>query len=76
MAKYTIKINDDIFNEEVEVNEKTRTHTGVRWITITNLVDVCENLKEAKNKYPKAKITDSGEEWFDGLCSRQNQPSN
>ena len=76
MSKYTIKINGDEYNKEVNIEEKTRTHTGVEWITITNTVDVCKTLEEAKKKYPKAKVIDLGEEWFDDLCSSQNQPSN
>ena len=71
MAKYTIIKN----GYDYEVKEKTRTHTGVRWITINNIVDVCASLEDAKKKYPKAEISDIGEEWFDNLCLSQNQPS-
>ena len=41
---YTIKKNDyDTFY----VEEKTRTHTGVRWLTLSNIVDECTTLEEA-----------------------------
>ena len=73
MAKYTIIKNNDY---DFDIKEKTRTHTGVRWITINNIVDNCSTLEEAKKKYPRAEISDIGEEWFDNLCSSQNQPSN
>ena len=73
MAKYTIIKNNDY---DFDIKEKTRTHTGVRWITINNIVDNCSTLEDAKKKYPKAEISDIGEEWFDNLCSSQNQPSN
>ena len=72
MAKYTIIKNNDY---DFDIKEKTRTHTGVRWITINNIVDNCSTLEDAKKKYPKAEISDIGEEWFDNLCSSQNQPS-
>ena len=58
------------------VHKKTKTHTGVRWIWIKNVVDEFKTLEEAKQKYPKAKILDLGEEWFDRLAQSQNQPSN
>ena len=71
--KYKIIPNDfGTYN----VEEKTRTHTGVRWLTIWNVVDEFETLEEAKKKYPKASVTDLGEEWFDRLSASQNQPSN
>ena len=73
MAKYTIIKNNDY---DFDIKEKTRTNTGVRWITINNIVDTCSTLEEAKKKYPRAEISDIGEEWFDNLCSSQNQPSN
>ena len=73
MAKYTIIKNNDY---DFDIKEKTRTHTGVRWITINNIVDNCSTLEEAQMKYPRAEISDIGEEWFDNLCSSQNQPSN
>ena len=73
MAKYTIIKNNDY---DFDIKEKTRTNTGVRWITISNIVDNCSTLEEAKKKYPRAEISDIGEEWFDNLCSSQNQPSN
>ena len=53
MSKYTIKINGDEYNKEVKVEEKTRKNTGVEWITITNTIDTCKTLEEAKKKYPK-----------------------
>ena len=52
---YTIKKND--YNT-FYVEEKTRTHTGVRWLTLSNIVDECNTLEEAKQKYPKAKVID------------------
>ena len=70
---YTIKKND--YNT-FYVEEKTRTHTGVRWLTLSNIVDECNTLEEAKQKYPKAKVIDLGEEWFDRLSASQNTPSN
>jgi hypothetical protein len=73
MAKYTIIKNNDY---DFDIKEKTRTNTGFRWITINNIVDNCSTLEEAKKKYPRAEISDIGEEWFDNLCSSQNQPSN
>jgi hypothetical protein len=73
MARYTIIKNNDY---DFDIKEKTRTNTGVRWITINNIVDNCSTLEEAKKKYPRAEISDIGEEWFDNLCSSQNQPSN
>ena len=73
MAKYTIIKNNDY---DFDIKEKTRTNTGVRWITMNNIVDNCSTLEEAQKKYPRAEISDIGEEWFDNLCSSQNQPSN
>ena len=73
MAKYTIIPNE---YGSFDIKEKTRTHSGVRWITINNYIDECNTLEDAKKKYPKAEISDIGEEWFDNLCSSQNQPSN
>jgi|TARA_R110000824_G_C14872818_1_gene642481 hypothetical protein len=70
MAKYTIIKNNDY---DFDIKEKTRTHTGVRWITINNIVDNCKTLEDAKKKYPRAKISDIGGEWFDNLCEKQNQ---
>ena len=72
MSKYTIIANG---MGEFEVKEKTRTHTGVRWLTINNTVDICASLEDAQKKYPKAKVSDLGEQWFDKLASSQNQPS-
>tara|TARA_A100001515_G_scaffold131572_1_gene119451 strand:+ start:76 stop:303 length:228 start_codon:yes stop_codon:yes gene_type:complete len=73
MAKYTIKRNDF---DQFYVYEKTRHHTGVRWITLENIVDEFPTSESAKQKYPKAQIVDLGEEWFDRLSMSQNQPSN
>ena len=70
MTKYTIIKNE---YAEYEVKEKTRTHTGVRWLTIENIVDVCESLEDAQKKYPKARVSDMCGEWFDNLCEEQNQ---
>tara|TARA_R110002020_G_scaffold5343_1_gene22390 strand:+ start:43 stop:264 length:222 start_codon:yes stop_codon:yes gene_type:complete len=73
MAKYTIIKNNDY---DYDIQEKTRTHTGVRWITINNIIDNYSTLEEAKKKYPKAEISDMGwESWLD-LCEKENQPSN
>ena len=62
MAKYTIYeryfTNDGICLGENLVKEKTRTHTGVRWITINNIVDRFDTLEQAKAKYPKAQIVE------------------
>ena len=62
MAKYTIYekyfTNDGICLGENLVKEKTRTHTGVKWITINNIVDQFETLEQAKAKYPKAQIVE------------------
>ena len=73
MAKYTIIKNNDY---DYDIQEKTRTNTGVRWITINNIIDNCSTLEEAKKKYPKAEISSEGCEWFMDLCEKQNQPSN
>ena len=73
MAKYTIIKNNDY---DFDIKEKTRTNTGVRWITINNIVDNCSTLEEAKKKYPRAEISSEGCEWFMDLCEKQNQPSN
>ena len=73
MAKYTIKRNDF---DRFSVYEKTKTFTGVRWITLENIVDEFPTSESAKQKYPKAQIVDLGEEWFDRLSRSQNQPSN
>ena len=62
MSKYTIYekyfTNDGICIGENLVKEKTRTHTGVRWITINNIIDQFETLEQAKAKYPKAQIVE------------------
>ena len=42
----------------------------------SNIVDECNTLEDAKKKYPKAKVIDLGEEWFDRLSASQNTPSN
>ena len=73
MSKFTIEKND--YNKYY-IHEKTRTHTGVRWITLNNLVDECDTLEQAKEKYPKAKVIDAGEKWFDDLAKKENTPSN
>ena len=73
MARYTIIKNNDY---DFDIKEKTKTHSGVRWITISNYIDECNTLEEAKKKYPKAEISSEGCEWFMGLCEKQNQPSN
>ena len=31
--------------------------------------------EKAKEKYPKAKVSDLGEEWWDNLSARENSPS-
>ena len=59
-----------------DVKEKTKTHTGVRWLTIENYVDKFETLEEAKKKYPKAIIKSLGEQEWDNLVRRENTPSN
>jgi len=69
MAKYTIYekyfTNDGICLGKNLVKEKTRTHTGVRWITINNIVDQFETLEQAKAKYPKAQIVEDYSEMGD-----------
>jgi len=73
MSKY--KIIDNGMGE-FDVKEKTRTYTGVRWLTMENTIDSFPTLKEAQKKYPKAEISDAGwESWFD-LCAKENTPSN
>ena len=47
MSKYTILDNG---MGEFEVKEKTRTHTGVRWITLENTIDSFDSLEKAKEK--------------------------
>lgn len=73
MSKYTIVENEF---KGYDVKEKTRTNTGVRWITIENYVDKFETLEEAKNKYPKAEVLNLGEQWWDNLVKKENTPSN
>ena len=73
MSKYTIV--ESQFGG-YDVKEKTRTHTGVRWLTIENYVDKFETLEEAKKKYPKAEVLNLGEQWWDNLVKKENTPSN
>tara|TARA_R100000781_G_scaffold61898_1_gene39393 strand:- start:90 stop:320 length:231 start_codon:yes stop_codon:yes gene_type:complete len=73
MSKYTIVENEF---KGYDVKEKTRTNTGVRWITIENYVDKFETLEEAKKKYPKAEVLNLGEQWWDNLVKKENTPSN
>jgi len=73
MSKYTILDNG---MGEFVVKEKTRTHTGVRWLTIENTIDSFPTLEEAQKKYPKAKVSDLGEEWWNNLVKKENTPSN
>ena len=73
MSKYTIVENEF---KGYDVKEKTRTHTGVRWITIENYVDKFETFEEAKKKYPKAIVKNLGEQEWDNLVRRENTPSN
>ena len=72
MSKHTILNNG---KGDFVVKEKTRTHTGVRWLTIENIIDSFPTLEEAQKKYPKAKVSDLGEEWWDNLSARENSPS-
>lgn len=73
MSKYTIVENEF---KGYDVKEKTKTNTGVRWITIENYVDKFETLEEAKKKYPKAEVLNLGEQWWDNLVKKENTPSN
>ena len=73
MSKYTIV--ESQFGG-YDVKEKTRTHTGVRWLTIENYIDSFETLEEAKKKYPKAIIKSFWDLEWDKLVRRENQPSN
>ena len=73
MSKY--KIIDDGMGK-FRVKEKTRTYTGVRWLTMENTIDSFSTLEEAKKKYPKAEISDVGWENWLNLCAKQNTPSN
>ena len=73
MSKYIIVPND--FGK-YGIKEKTRTHTGVRWLTIANYIDECDTLEIAKKKYPKEIVKDEGDIWFDRLTESQNRPSN
>jgi len=73
MSRYTIVENEF---KGYDVKEKTKTNTGVRWITIENYVDKFETLEEAKKKYPKAEVLNLGEQWWDNLVKKENTPSN
>ena len=73
MSKY--KIIDNGMGKFL-VKEKTRTYTGVRWLTMENTIDSFPTLEEAQKKYPKAEISDAGwENWLD-ICAKENTPSN
>ena len=65
MSRYTILDNG---MGDFVVKEKTRTHTGVRWITLENTIDSFDSLE-------KAKVSDLGEEWWDNLSAKENAPS-
>ena len=73
MSKY--KIIDNGMGDFL-VKEKTRTHTGVRWLTMENTIDSFSTLEEAQKKYPKARGSNLGEKWWDDLARKQNMPSN
>lgn len=73
MSKYKI-INNGM--GEFLVKEKTRTYTGVRWLTIENTIDSFSTLEEARKKYSTAIVSNAGQEWFDNLAKKQNMPSN
>ena len=73
MSRYTIVENEF---KGYDVKEKTKTNTGIRWITIENYVDKFETLEEAKRKYPKAEVLNLGEQWWDNLVKKENTPSN
>ena len=72
MSKYTILDNG---MGDFLVKEKTRTHTGVRWITLENTIAMFNTVEEAMKKYPTATLTDLGEVWWDNLSARENTPS-
>ena len=72
MSKYTIVQNE--FGT-YDVREKTKTYTGVRWLTIENYVDKFETLEQVKKKYPKADVLTLGEQWWDNLVKKENTPS-
>ena len=57
MAKYTIIPNE---YGSFDIKEKTKTHSGVRWITISNYIDECNTLEEAKRNIPKQKYLARG----------------
>ena len=73
MSKYTILDNG---MGEFEVKKEKRTYTGARWLTIENTIDSFPTLKKAKEKYPKARVSNLGEKWWDDLARKQNMPSN
>ena len=73
MSKY--KIIDNGMGDFL-VKEKTRTYTGVRWLTMENTIDSFSTLEEAQKKYPKARVSNLGEKWWDDLARKQNMPSN
>ena len=73
------KIRYTILNNgmgEFLVREARQTHTGVRWMTIENTINNFKTLEEAKEKYPKARVSNLGEKWWDDLARKQNMPSN
>ena len=49
MSKYTILDNG---MGDFVVKEKTRTHTGVRWITLENTIDSFDSLEKAIKDLP------------------------
>lgn len=71
-VRYTI-LNNGM--GEFLVREARQTHTGVRWITLENTIDSFDSLEKAKEKYPKAKVSDLGEEWWNNLSAKENTPS-
>lgn len=73
MSKYTIVKNE---YGSYDVKEKTRTHTGRRWLTMENTIEDYSTLEMAQKMYPKAIYKDEGEIWFDRLTQSQNMPSN
>ena len=53
---YTDRDGISISNSEFIVKEHHRTHTGVRWITIQNIIADFDTLEDAQEQYPKAKV--------------------
>ena len=45
-------------------------------MTIENTINNFKTLEEAKQKYPKARVSNLGEKWWDDLARKQNMPSN